>query len=436
MRKFILFLVALLLFSTPVYAKPAIEEEEKTINIEMPAYTVVKADIYDKDLNVIGQKEKYSEVLISEINENADYIKLKDNTYIHKNSITLLRRDILDLKSFEEKKEDYENPVGIRVGTKENSNFDALMHTADDLDSLTKFIKNCYTNEQVAALAMDDADFNEVVKIVKINNMLNNTIFQVKDIEKAKELHEANSSCRIWLLCEYKIRFKELEENLDLFEGVNISGNVLTKENSLKNISKLHDLIGTDGPIKVGVYSYKDENTYLENKIDYLISDKCPENYIKQNIFKKLTPTQKRIADIAQNAGISVPYSNDCARWVMLVLQRAGFDAPYWSGATYWEKYADSSHTMDNIPVGAIVIGTGRNSDTEGRGYYYGHVGLAIGDVDGDGIMDVRDSIGPGLSNVVTSNIYEWVSWQSDSHLGYSNRTPGWVGWVDPIEVL
>ena len=137
------------------------------------------------------------------------------------------------------------------------------------------------------------------------------------------------------------------------------------------------------------------------------------------------------IVDVARNGGITLDSYNDCARWVYKVLQEAGFEnAPYWSGARYWEHFSDPSHTMENMPVGAIAIGTGHNSDTQGTGYYYGHVGICVGDTDGDGEVEVRDCIGPGNSNVRTQPLSVWVSWQTDRYSGYVSHEPGFVGWL------
>ena len=138
---------------------------------------------------------------------------------------------------------------------------------------------------------------------------------------------------------------------------------------------------------------------------------------------------QAVIVDVAVNGNITVDSYNDCARWVWLVLQSAGFDAPYWSGAKYWSKFGSNDY-MDasKIPVGAIAIGTGRNSAVDGDGYYYGHVGICVKNDNGE--ILIRDCIGPGSSNVITQSLSEWVSWQTDCYLGYDYHNPGFVGWI------
>ena len=136
------------------------------------------------------------------------------------------------------------------------------------------------------------------------------------------------------------------------------------------------------------------------------------------------------IVDVAENWGITVSSYNDCAKWVWSVLQSAGFEnVPHWSGARYWEHFASEEYAdSSKIPVGAIVIGTGRNSDVSGTGYYYGHVGICVKN-DGDEIL-IRDCIGPGSSGVHTQTLDEWISWQTDAYLGYDYHDPGFVGWI------
>ena len=150
--------------------------------------------------------------------------------------------------------------------------------------------------------------------------------------------------------------------------------------------------------------------------------------------YKEMNATN-RIIDQAYNKDITVETDNDCARWVYRVYTAAGVSCPYWSGADLWYALGSSANTdMTDIPVGAIVIGTGRNSNTEYEDYYYGHVGICLGDTNGDGVLEVRDCTGPGSGGIHTSDINTWVSWQTDSIFGSEPRTPGFVGWVFPLQ--
>lgn len=150
--------------------------------------------------------------------------------------------------------------------------------------------------------------------------------------------------------------------------------------------------------------------------------------------FKEMNATN-RIIDQAYNKDITVETDNDCARWVYRVYTAAGVSCPYWSGADLWYALGSKANTdMTDIPVGAIVIGTGCNSNTEYEDYYYGHVGICLGDTNGDGILEVRDCTGPGSGGIHTSDINTWVSWQTDTIFGSEPRTPGFVGWVFPLQ--
>lgn len=150
--------------------------------------------------------------------------------------------------------------------------------------------------------------------------------------------------------------------------------------------------------------------------------------------FKEMNATN-RIIDAAYNKDITVETENDCARWVYRVYTAAGVSCPYWSGADLWYSIGSPVNTdMTDIPVGAIVIGTGCNSNTEYEDYYYGHVGICLGDTDGDGVLEVRDCTGPGSGGIHTSDINTWVSWQTDTIFGSTPRAPGFVGWVFPLQ--
>ena len=143
---------------------------------------------------------------------------------------------------------------------------------------------------------------------------------------------------------------------------------------------------------------------------------------------------QHAIVSAAFDGSIYNSTANDCAGWVLKVFNRAGYGIPYLSGADWCKKYRDYVHTTSfDIPIGAIVIGTGKNSNTIMSDYYYGHVGICVGDIDGDGIIDIRDCVGAGPEGVRTSNIQSWVSWQTDYQFGSDYHAPGFVGWIYPF---
>ncbi len=144
---------------------------------------------------------------------------------------------------------------------------------------------------------------------------------------------------------------------------------------------------------------------------------------------------QDRILSAAYDRGITVSTTNDCARWVFLVYSKANVSCPYLSGAALWAGLGSPANTeMNDIPVGAIVIGTGHNSNVLNKDFYFGHVGICLGDIDGDGVLDVRDCTGPGEEGIHTSDIRTWASWQTDTIFGDTEWDPGFVGWVYPLQ--
>ena len=56
------------------------------------------------------------------------------------------------------------------------------------------------------------------------------------------------------------------------------------------------------------------------------------------------------------------------------------------------------------------------------------------GDINSDGVLDVRDCTGPGPEGIHTSDINTWVSWQTDNIFGDGYQQPGFVGWVFPLQ--
>lgn len=98
-----------------------------------------------------------------------------------------------------------------------------------------------------------------------------------------------------------------------------------------------------------------------------------------------------------------------CQRWVYRVYKRAGIvENPSPSAYEAYKKYCQST-SKDNIPVGAAVYGTGRNSGGAG------HVGIYVG----NGM--VMDNVG----NINTSKLEDWILWQTDTIGGKK----GWLGW-------
>lgn len=129
-----------------------------------------------------------------------------------------------------------------------------------------------------------------------------------------------------------------------------------------------------------------------------------------------VTAIQQEIVRIAINDEGTRPCADGyCAAWVSGVYEAAGLGYPGGNAIDFWNRWQTSgSDSKDNIPVGAVVIGSGSGPD----GARYGHVGIYIGD-------------GQVVSNVgylKTETLDSWCSWQSATCQGYQ----GWIGWVWP----
>ena len=110
------------------------------------------------------------------------------------------------------------------------------------------------------------------------------------------------------------------------------------------------------------------------------------------------------------------------------MLFRSGIPYPYANAIDYWTRWKDSGSTdMTNIPIGAAVINSGSNS-VPGR--TYGHVGIYVGDTDGDGKGEVVHNIG-GLSK---DTLDSWNANYATGPIDLSQPSfpAGWIGWVWP----
>ena len=140
-------------------------------------------------------------------------------------------------------------------------------------------------------------------------------------------------------------------------------------------------------------------------------------DYLSESAIEYSQDLQQRVADIARyNQGTMPCTGGFCARWVSGVYQAAGLGYPGGNAIDFWTRWSYSGSTsMDNIPVGAVVVGSGSGSEA---GNKYGHVGIYLG----DGM--VADNV--GCHRVMS--LEEWAAYQ----VGYCNGYQGYIGWVWP----
>ena len=138
-----------------------------------------------------------------------------------------------------------------------------------------------------------------------------------------------------------------------------------------------------------------------------------------------------QIIDIALNGGIYESQPNMCAAWVSKVFQTAGQTYAKGSGPDWWASWGGELQTSKDVPAGAVVIGTGKYSNLGDPNYYLGHVGICIGDQNGDGVSEIIDCTNAGSGGITMWNsVDEWASWQIDPRCGGTDHEPGYVGWV------
>lgn len=158
-----------------------------------------------------------------------------------------------------------------------------------------------------------------------------------------------------------------------------------------------------------GVVGYMHKDYLSETEIKIEAPPKVDYSYIGD--------FQERVATIAKNNQGTQPCINGfCAKWVSGIYEAAGLGYPGGNAIDYWTSWGYSGSTsMDNIPVGAVVVGSGSGSEA---GNKYGHVGIYIG----DGM--VADNI--GYHRIIS--IWDWAT----ANDGYCQGYHGYIGWVWP----
>ncbi len=150
---------------------------------------------------------------------------------------------------------------------------------------------------------------------------------------------------------------------------------------------------------------------------EYLSESQIKTEYTPQYNYSNITNLRERVATIAKNnQGTQPCASGYCAKWVSGVYQAAGIGYPGGHAIDYWTRWGSTGSTsLDNIPVGAVVVGSGSGSVL---GNQYGHVGIYIG----NGL--VADNV--GYHRIIS--LQEWVAYNVGVCHGYC----GYIGWVWP----
>lgn len=131
-----------------------------------------------------------------------------------------------------------------------------------------------------------------------------------------------------------------------------------------------------------------------------------------------ITDISEAIVKAAQST--PSPGAGLCQAWVRQVYVNAGLPNVYYTGAYQAFQQTCVSTDVNNIPIGAAVYGTGSANNP------YGHVGIYVGDINGDGKGEVMDNVSSGIR---TQSLEDWIAWQVKAGNTQCGGTPGWLGW-------
>ena len=176
----------------------------------------------------------------------------------------------------------------------------------------------------------------------------------------------------------------------DWIERYNLTGDEQTRQNIISHFTLV-------------------ESRDISDKVDF-------SGEVLANVSKAIVSA----AQITPSPGIGL-----CQAWVRQVYVNAGLEDVGYASA--YQAYQSNciSNDRNNIPVGAAVYGTGAAYLSDGSPNIYGHVGIYVGDIDGDGQGDVMDNNG----SIRTISLSAWIQEQEQAGNTACGETPGWLGW-------
>ena len=186
---------------------------------------------------------------------------------------------------------------------------------------------------------------------------------------------------------------------MDWLEGYNLTGDETLKQNLLT-----HFTIGSN------IVQTQSSNNNQDISLNYQEGDVWTD--ISEAIVRSALSTDSR------GPGL-------CQSWVYHVYVNAGLPDVGFGTAYLAFKANCLSTDRNNIPIGAAVYATGSGSA--------GHVGIYVGDINGDGQGDVMDNIESGGVGIVrTISLSDWIAEaerQGNTNCGGDTVTPGFLGW-------
>ena len=198
-------------------------------------------------------------------------------------------------------------------------------------------------------------------------------------------------------------------EGVEITEYYNLAGELIgyKKNNQYYDTNnKSVSAIGTKEELEMSD-KVKTAQSSLKESLTTKSKEKKERDEERENRFKTTDMMQKVSNTAINNSGGG--YDGSCEYWAEVTWQNAtGIQRQRMEGAYQaWEKFGVST-SRDNIPVGAMVYGSGSGS----AGAQWGHVAIYIGDgkvADQGGVTDIDT----------------WLSWQTANCHGHT----GYIGW-------
>lgn len=151
---------------------------------------------------------------------------------------------------------------GIKVDVRSSVDGDSMLYYDEYTGyMLSEFLSTMSETNQHAVLELwEEADTDSVLKFVKSATLLERTHFVTSDIEVARELHDADESCSVWLRVDdidgTEERASLVERGAWLLDGILISCDDMGVDDAQTMCEKIHSWMGRTGlPLTVCVCS-------------------------------------------------------------------------------------------------------------------------------------------------------------------------------------
>lgn len=431
--------------ATPVYAKsnfifPTVSTSAKTgseiekVEEKMPVEAVNEKSQHETVAKDIKKKDVFSEItsklVVDENNsqkEELDVSACDDDSLVEVDSEESASGEANEVEDFTE-----EEVLSKEIVIENKAEQVALSSETDDSVILTEAENSRLDLElnhnicQIQHINGDDCsiyDYPSVENGVELECLPNKTsVFIIGD--SINEFYSVSYNDEVYYVKKdntVKISSQDFEEIDPRIVYLNQKTNLLNFDENKSSAFLAEDLVINTQLEVVGKHELGYVKVLFDEGMGYIAEEYCSDT----RIIPKTSEIQLEIARKASDPETAPCEFGYCAAWVTRIYKAAGLygDKAMGNAIDFWTRWGindgvTSSTRYDNIPVGAVVIGSGSGGDL---GNTYGHVGIYLGD-------------GMVAENIGKHSVVALERWM-EKNVGICDGYQGYIGWVFPFNI-